>query len=141
MYLGDIFYFNFKNYIFGLRLSGILNGHFFCMPIKIAPLIFNNGILISRGKSPNPPFFPWLHQFPAQGLSGICKFPAQGLIPSCSCDLHCSYGNAMSFNPLHWARDQIWASAANWAAAVGFLTHCAMAGTLGKSHSKNIWFE
>ena len=32
-------------------------------------------------------------------------------------------------NPLCWARDQTLASAETWTTAVGFLTHCAIAGT------------
>ena len=52
----------------------------------------------------------------------ICKFPGQGLNLSCSCS------NAGSFNPLQWARDQTRSSAEMQAAAVRFLTHCAMAG-------------
>ena len=34
-------------------------------------------------------------------------------------------------NPLHRARDQTWNSAATWATAVRFLTHCTIAGTPG----------
>ena len=37
---------------------------------------------------------------------GIWKFPGQGLNLSYSCNLHRSCGNAASFNPLRWARDQ-----------------------------------
>ena len=45
------------------------------------------------------------------------------------CDLHCSFDNTRSFNPLHWAGDRTQASTTAQAAAVGFLTHCATAGT------------
>ena len=50
--------------------------------------------------------------------------------PRHSCNLHCSWGNTGSFNPLHWAGDQTCTSAETWAAAV---SHCARAGSLGPS--------
>ena len=62
-------------------------------------------------------------------MCGIWKFLGQGLNPSRSHDLCHSCDNTGSFNPLCWAGDQTRTSAANWAAAVRFLTHCAMAGT------------
>ena len=37
--------------------------------------------------------------------------------------------NTEPFNPLHWARDWTHASVVAWAAAVGFLIHCAIVGT------------
>ena len=60
----------------------------------------------------------------------IWKFLSKGLNLSHSCDLCHSFSNTRSFNPLHWARDWTHASTVTWAAAVGFLTHCA---TLGNS--------
>ena len=42
----------------------------------------------------------------------------------------CSFSNTGSFNPLWRARDRTRASAANRAAALGFLTHCTIVGTL-----------
>ena len=51
---------------------------------------------------------------------GIWKLPGQGLNLSHSC------GNNRSFNPLCPARDQTWAYVE--ATAVGFLTHCTIAG-------------
>ena len=38
-------------------------------------------------------------------------------------------GSAGSFNLMCWARDWTHTSASTWAAAVGFLTHCATGGT------------
>ena len=58
---------------------------------------------------------------------GTCKF--QELNPSRSCHLHCSCGNAWSFNPLCWAEDGARTSVATQAAAVRFSSHCATAGT------------
>ena len=49
------------------------------------------------------------------------KFPGQGLNPSSS--------NTGSFNMLHWARVQTYASAATQATTIGFVTHLATAGT------------
>ena len=43
--------------------------------------------------------------------------------------IHRSCYNAGSFNPLHQAGDRTHTSTAIWAAAVGFLTHCATVGT------------
>ena len=62
----------------------------------------------------------------------IWKFPGQGLNPRCSCDLYRSCGNARSST--HCARPVIHHAPlpAIWAAAVGFLTHCATAGTPSK---------
>ena len=40
-------------------------------------------------------------------------------------------GNSWSFNPLHRAGDQTYTSTVTQAAAVGFLSHCAMAGIPG----------
>ena len=40
-----------------------------------------------------------------------------------------SQDNTRYFKPLHLAGDGTWATAATWAAAVGFLTHAATAGT------------
>ena len=57
---------------------------------------------------------------------GIWKFPGQELNLSHSCDLGCSWSNSGSFN--HRAV-RTCASIATQAAAVGFLTHCATAGT------------
>ena len=56
------------------------------------------------------------------------KFLGQGLNSSHSCDLRCNCTNAGSFNPLCWARDQTCTSVETQAAAMGFLTHCAMEG-------------
>ena len=57
----------------------------------------------------------------------IWKFLGQGLNPSCTCNLCRSCDNAGSFKPLCQARDQTHTSAVT--TAVGFLTHCAAAGT------------
>ena len=62
---------------------------------------------------------------------GIWKFPGQGLNLSHSSNLCCSCSNTRFFNPLSWARDQTQASTATQHAAIGFLTYCAMTGTLG----------
>ena len=59
---------------------------------------------------------------------GVWKLPCQGLNLNFSCNC-CSWINPGSFNPLHQAKDWTHASAANWASAVGFLTHCTTAGT------------
>ena len=48
--------------------------------------------------------------------SSIWKFPGRGL------DLSCSWGNAESFNLLHWAGDQTRASASTWATVVSFFS-------------------
>ena len=53
---------------------------------------------------------------------GTRKFPGQGLSPS-----H-SGGNATSFHPLCWAREQT-CTTMTGATQVRFLTHCAMVGT------------
>ena len=55
---------------------------------------------------------------------GIWKFLDQGFNLSHSCDLHRSCSNTGSFNLLGWAEDSIRTSAATWATAVRFLTHC-----------------
>ena len=57
----------------------------------------------------------------------IWKFLSQGLNPRCNWDPSHSYGNARSFNPLHWARDRTLTSTATWATVVEFLTHCVIA--------------
>ena len=54
--------------------------------------------------------------------------PGQGMHPSCSCNLHHSCGNTISFNPLYQAKDQTHAFAATQANVAGFLTHCATVG-------------
>ena len=59
----------------------------------------------------------------------IWNFPGQALKSVHSFDLHYSCCNARSFNLLPLVGDWICASAANWAAAVGLLTHCATVGT------------
>ena len=51
------------------------------------------------------------------------EVPVPGTNPSCSC------GNTGSFNPLCQAGDQTHTSLVTQAIAVGFLTHCATAGT------------
>ena len=51
------------------------------------------------------------------------NFLGQGL------NLNHSWGHGQSFNPLHWAKNGTHASAATQAAALGFLTHSAMAET------------
>ena len=51
------------------------------------------------------------------------EFPGQGLNLSCTCS------HTQSFNPLHQAGDQTLVSTGTRDAAVGFLTHCATAGT------------
>ena len=66
--------------------------------------------------------------------------PGNFLNPSCSCNLHHSYGNTSSFNPLHWARDWTCTSAVAWATAVRFLTYCATVETPLSSHLFNISF-
>ena len=40
-----------------------------------------------------------------------------------------NYSNSRSFNPLHWAGNQTWASVVTQAVAVRFLTHWATEGT------------
>ena len=55
------------------------------------------------------------------------KFPGQGL------NLSSTWGNARSFNPLHWAKDQTRASMGTQAAEVGFLTQCNPARHSGHS--------
>ena len=62
-------------------------------------------------------------------FNDIWKFLGQGLKLSHSCDLYCNCINATSFNPLCQAGDRTHASTATWAAAVGFVTHCATVGT------------
>ena len=46
--------------------------------------------------------------------------------------LHCSCGNAGSFNSLHWARDPTCASVATGATAVRLLIHYTTVGTHAK---------
>ena len=58
------------------------------------------------------------------------KFPGQRLNLSHSCNLHHNCSNARSFNPLCRARDPTFASTVTRAAAVRFITHWAMEGTL-----------
>ena len=53
----------------------------------------------------------------------------QGLNSSHSCDLHCSWSNARSFNPMHRTGNPTCTLATTQATTVRFLTHCAMAGT------------
>ena len=62
----------------------------------------------------------------------IWTFPSQGLKTSQSCKLHHSCTNARSFNLLPQTEDWTCASIATPAAAIRFLTHCAMVGTLRK---------
>ena len=57
------------------------------------------------------------------------EIPGQGLNLSCSFNLHHSYSDTRSFNPLCMGGDQTHASAATWATAVRFLTHCTTEGT------------
>ena len=78
----------------------------------------------------------WMYEFYPYFLKkfhghtcGKCKFSGQGLNVKHSWNLCCSGSNTRSFNPLHWAKDWTHTSAATQATAVGFLTHCAMAGT------------
>ena len=79
--------------------------------------------------------------FVFNGLTrGIWKFLGQGLNPSHSYDLHRSWSNSRSFNPLCWDRDQIPASVAIRAAAVRFQTHCSTVGTPGKIFILFIYF-
>ena len=59
----------------------------------------------------------------------IWKFLGQGPNPSHSGDLHHSFGNTGSFNPLYQGGYQIHTPTATQAPAVGFLTHCATSGT------------
>ena len=47
----------------------------------------------------SPHFLSCLFFFPNACARGTCKFQGQGLNPSHSCDLHCSCGNAASFEP------------------------------------------
>ena len=58
--------------------------------------------------------------------------------PGIESDLHHNCGNTRSFNPLHWVGDQTLTSAATWAAAVGFLTHCTTTGT---PRTNRIWWK
>ena len=51
-----------------------------------------------------------------------------GLNPSHSCERHCNCSNSITFNPLHWTRDQTCAFAVTWATAVKFLTYCSTVG-------------
>lgn len=51
--------------------------------------------------------------------------------PEIESSLHISYSSAGSFNPLSWAWDPIHASTVTPATAIGFLTPCTTAGTLG----------
>ena len=53
-----------------------------------------------------PPSPPSLPSFFFLATPEHMEFPGQGSDPSCSCDLHHSYGNARSFNPLCQSRDQ-----------------------------------
>ena len=57
------------------------------------------------------------------------EFLGQGSNPIHSCDLCSSCGNARFFNPLHQVEDSTHPSVVTLVAAVGFLTHCAIAGT------------
>ena len=57
------------------------------------------------------------------------KFLGQGWNLSHSYNLHHSWGNNLSFIPLHRARDQTRTSTVTWATAIWFLTHCATTGT------------
>ena len=69
------------------------------------------------------------------------EVPSQWLNLSCICDLHCSCGNARSFNPLCRTRNWTCAFTVNQAAAVGFLTHCTTVGTpdVGYFHTCTYW--
>ena len=73
--------------------------------------------------------FTYVVSFFLSHTHSIWKFLSQGLTPSHSYDLSHSSGNTESFNPLCWAKDRTHTSVATQAAAVGFLTHCASAGT------------
>ena len=67
--------------------------------------------------------------------SSMWKFLDQGLNLSCSwdlfcsCKLYCSCGSTRSFNPLQWPGDQTHTFTVTWVTAIGFLTHCTIAGT------------
>ena len=61
----------------------------------------------------------------------------QELNPNCSRDPCLNCNNVRSFNPLHWASAQTHTSSATGAMAVGFLTHCATAGTPGNLYILN----
>ena len=58
--------------------------------------------------------------------------PGQGLNLSHSCS------NAVSFNPLHWARDQTHTSSATQAAVVSFLTFSSAVGMPQKFSFKEL---
>ena len=62
-------------------------------------------------------------------LTAYGSSQAQRLNLNGSCDLHHSYGNARSFNPLHQAGDRTCTSAVILGTAVGFSTHCSTVGT------------
>lgn len=71
------------------------------------------------------PYYP-NHIFFFMGTYGSSR--GQGLNLSHSCDLHHSCSNAISFNPLRWARDQTCTSITTRATAVSVLTHFPMGG-------------
>ena len=72
---------------------------------------------------------PWVYIYIYGHTHDIWKVPGQGLNPSRSCSLCRSWGNARYFNSLCRPWDQIHTFAMNWAAAVGFLSHCIIPGT------------
>ena len=59
----------------------------------------------------------------------LWEFLGHGLNLSCSWDLRHSCGDAGSFNSPYQTGDWTRTSAETWAAALGFLTHCAIAET------------
>ena len=63
-------------------------------------------------------------------IRSLWKFLGQGLNPSRSRDLHDHSSCAVSFNPVHKARDRTCSSTATRATAVRCSTHCATVGTL-----------
>ena len=61
-------------------------------------------------------FFLWLQ--PWHAPKGLWKLPGQGMNPNCSCNLHCSWSTARSFNPLCQAGDWTCASTETRASAI-----------------------
>ena len=97
--------------------------HFRSSSLKV-PILLQSSLLVS--------YLLWFWCF-FSGLIALFLWPPPWHTdvpgPSHSCHLHCTRSNAGSFNPLGRAEDCICTSTATQVTAVGFLTHCATAGT------------
>ena len=89
----------------------ILHSHLRCIDYISIPIYLSTYLSIFGP-------YPWHMEIPGPGIESKLQLW-----------LRCCCHHAGSFNPLHWAGLQAWASTTTWAAAVRFLTLYATVGT------------